>query len=216
MPDGRHLADQFSQVRKAVEDAYQRGLHDGAERARQSIFTASQIPFGPFLPTPAKPKGGAPGKKRAKAPRGSIAEALDKILADGAGFTLPELEKSVPEVNNLIAPKSVYNHLTDKEGTLYRREGGKWFRLVNGEAAAPPTTATTVATPAAAGAPPPNATPVAQPPPPASPAPPTAATATPVVATPAPTAPVAPPTTQNPPQGTTVAVASGQPEGAAV
>lgn len=223
MADGKNISDLHGQVRKAVEEAYERGLRDGASQMRNNIIAAAQWNPGPAQQVSGKQSknGTDADKKRPKAPRGAVQEALGKILANGVGLTLPELEESVAKANDLISPKSVYNHLKEKEGQVYRKDGGKWFLLdtkspasTEGVAPAPPQSASSPVSPQAATVAP--APPVAA----SAPVPPTPPAVSPLAAVPPTTAAAAiapisqlaaqatPAAVQSSPQGETGAVAA--------
>jgi hypothetical protein len=143
------LAALTAEVQKLIDDAFQRGLQEGAERARKSILAAADVAFQSGGPTIlGDPHGfaavrwtapGLPHKPcapdlftppRSRAPKGLIDEILERVLGLCPGMTIAEVEKAVVNEDARIAAKSVFNRLRhlEKHTGEFKRVEKRWYR----------------------------------------------------------------------------------------
>lgn len=114
----------------------------GGEAMRQSILRAAQGPVSSpqvgdnalqRIPDPHNPSGFVtvtPAPRRA--PRGSVATAIDNVLTVQPGLSITEIETEVAKLNPEISNKSVGNELRRMERKKYIRDragGYRWFLM---------------------------------------------------------------------------------------
>lgn len=126
------LDELMAPVLAAMREAFRKVHSEATQAAVQKVVDHVSIlaPMGApvsVIPMTATAHGGpAP-----RAPRGLVDDVLEHVLSDRPGMSQEEVEAAVAEVDDRIAPKSVYNKLRwwEKKGQRFRRHRGRWYRI---------------------------------------------------------------------------------------
>ncbi|HWV13206.1 MAG TPA: hypothetical protein VN110_07900 [Sphingobium sp.] len=117
------MDDIIEQMRKAVEDAYQRGLRDGRSEVRTKVLAALG---GPVEAVPEE----APTERfiaapRRRAPRGLTEAVLSRVLDDTIALPLEEVQRRAVSLDRRVSEKTIYNELNRRE-QFFRDHNGRW------------------------------------------------------------------------------------------
>ena len=126
-----HIA---ANIRKAVQDAYERGREDGARDVRNAILKAANIhrlptEGGPITDALKKVHEPSSDTKSSRAPRGLVTDTMTRLLNQKPGQPVKELEEAVVAADERIAIKSVGNTLRRLENKRYFRDGDQWYAV---------------------------------------------------------------------------------------
>ena len=124
-----HIADT---IRKAVQDAYERGREDGARDVRNAILKAANIhrlptEGGPITDALNKANESSSDTKNSRAPRGLVTDTVTRLLNQKPGQTVKQLEDVIAKTEERIAVKSVGNTLRRLQSIRYFRDGDRWY-----------------------------------------------------------------------------------------